>query len=185
MCGTGPICLIYTMIISYVGILFLFFGNRKANECNYPDVIENNESKLILGIDIPVLILTLLISSLYTVVVAKIIQRHKQVHPLSRNTATRLKHCGITLGILIVVSFMAVLPRSVYSFFVLVKPESVTVSMRRITNSLYIIKPLLDPFIYILRIKTFRRYLHIDCCSRILVSDEVVVFAIPNNVANG
>ncbi|VDI66875.1 Hypothetical predicted protein [Mytilus galloprovincialis] len=172
------------MIIVYVGILYLVFGNLKANGCRHSDLIRNNESKLILGIDIPVFISTLLISSLYAVVVAKIIQRHKQVHELSRDTATRLKHCGITLGILIIVSFTAVLPGSVYSLSILFNPESVDVSMRRITNSLYIIKPLIEPVIYVLRIKKFRRYLKCYCCRSIRVREAVVVFAAQNNVAN-
>lgn len=154
----------YTTIIFLVASFFLGFGNLNLKECGYSFVIGDNEHIFILVIDSVVFLLTFLISVIYTVVIIKIVHRHKQVHPVSSNTANKLRQCGITLGIVIVLSFVAILPENACSLSALLYPGSVSMATRRIMAAIYIIKPLLDPFVYVLRIRKFRGFLKCSCC---------------------
>jgi len=164
MCTKCGIFAVYTLIHIYVITLYFSYCNLSATKCLHANIVGSNEHKIVLWIDLVVLLLTGAILIIYSIVIGLVVRRHNQVQSISENTAKKLKSYGLTLGIIIVVGFVSVLPASCYSLSLLLNPGFVSYATRRLANNMYLIKPLLDPIIYVFRIRKFRRYLICMCC---------------------
>lgn len=164
MCTRCGIFAVYTLIHIYVITLYFSYSNLSARKCLHANLIGSNEHKIVLWIDLVVLLLTGAILIIYSIVIGLVVRRHNQVQSISENTAKKLKSYGITLGIIIAVGFVSVLPASCYSLSLLLNPGFVSYYTRRLANNMYLVKPLLDPIIYAFRFRKFRRFLVCMCC---------------------
>ena len=180
LCSTTAICIAYALICAYSLGAYFAYGNIDTNTCSHSESVSETEAVLILWIYIPVMTLTVVISFTYLTVLWKIKRLHNQV--LNNTTANRLKHYAITLGAVIAVSFLAILPSCIYSMFILCHPVVVTYNLRKYTNAMYMIKPILDPVIYIFRI---RKDFCCACCTSCSGSTVVqIALAEYNNTGN-
>lgn len=159
----SSILISYGIIIIFNVVVYFQFGTTQVHECTLRETTKDNT--LIFLTDIPAIALSSLIFLGYFVVIGKTVKRYKQVQPLSNNTTKKLKKYGVTLGCVIVVSFISIFPTSVYSIASLSKMVTMGQDVRRYTNIMYIIEVISDPIIYILRIRKFRIYLCRICCN--------------------
>lgn len=129
-------------------------------------------------LDIPAVLLVTVIVALYIIVIIRIMRQHNKIHGTSPviNTGShqnqssmaykRMKKNVLTLGIIISISIIAIAPRAIASITSLImgnNPENIRSVL--ITTRLMILNPILDPIIYVLRMKKFRQQLPCVCCN--------------------
>jgi len=129
-------------------------------------------------LDIPAVLLVTVIVALYIIVIIRILRQHNKIHGTSpvinigshQNQPSmaykRMKKNVLTLGIIISISIIAIAPRAIASITSLImgnNPENIRSVL--ITTRLMILNPILDPIIYVLRMKKFRQQLACVCCN--------------------
>ncbi|CAG2202011.1 unnamed protein product [Mytilus edulis] len=137
---------------------------------------------LLFSHDIPCLCIVVAIISCYGVVVYRMI-RSRKVCSRSRMTESqvakkkakdiRTRRNAVTLGLIISVSLVAVLPRSILVFYYNMENKSaLTGTLTIIFNNIFLLlNPVIDPVIYVLRIKKYRQYLRCKCLKNNTVFD--------------
>ncbi|CAC5412868.1 PTGIR [Mytilus coruscus] len=125
----------------------------------------NTQKNFLLFIDGPNAIFVLLIACCYIVVIWRMrMNRHlvNETESLSklqiqqrRKASLRMRYNLITLSCIIVVTACSILPRTLYGLYINVN-DNINGEINRATNNLLLLNPLVDPFIYILRIKEIR-----------------------------
>ncbi|VDI01540.1 Hypothetical predicted protein [Mytilus galloprovincialis] len=137
---------------------------------------------LLFSHDIPCLCIVVAIVFCYGVVVYRMIrlQNFAQASSMTdsqvakkKAKAIRTRKNVVTLGLIIAVSLVAVLPRSMLAFyFYMGNTSAITGTLIMIINNFFILlNPVLDPVIYVLRIKKYRQYLRCKCLKKNAVSD--------------
>ena len=129
-------------------------------------------------LDIPAVLLVTVIVALYIIVIIRILRQHNKIHGTSpvinigshQNQPSmaykRMKKNVLTLGIIISISIIAIAPRAIASITSLImgnNPDNIRSVL--ITTRLMILNPILDPIIYVLRMKKFRQQLACVCCN--------------------
>ncbi|CAG2249466.1 TAAR [Mytilus edulis] len=108
----------------------------------------------------PIVFLCISIVGIYVVVILRIVRQHSTMHIAGRGTAgsvAAMKRRTRTLGIIIVLSLVGNMPRSLLSFFSLcVGPTTSVLKAFTFCNYLLVLNPLLDPLTYVFCIKEFR-----------------------------
>lgn len=156
------IILTYGLLVVWSGVVYFIFGETAVRDCS---LVESTTDKaLIYMIDLPAVLLTVLILTFYVVIICKTAQRYKQVQPLNNNTTKRLKQYGVTLGWVITVSLVSILPSSIYSISCLSDNVIMRQDIRRYTNAMYTLKVVCDPLLFVFRIRKFRVYICKKCC---------------------
>lgn len=125
--------------------------------------------------DVPNGVLIFLIAICYVIVMIRMKERQKQSVVLNHVTKTQIDRQNkailnmrknvITLTFLVLVTFFAILPRTVYGMYCQYREES-SPDVITITNNMLLINPLLDPFVYVFRIREFRDRLKCKCLKR-------------------
>ncbi|CAG2236840.1 ADOR [Mytilus edulis] len=125
--------------------------------------------------DVPNGVLIFLIAICYIIVMVRMKERQKQTIVLKQLTKTQLDRQNkaimkmrknvTTLTCLVLVSFFAILPRTIYGMYCQYSEES-SPDVITITNNMLLINPLLDPFVYVFRIREFRDRLKCKCLQR-------------------
>ncbi|CAG2194080.1 unnamed protein product [Mytilus edulis] len=153
-------------------IALLRFGMATVDR-SVPCEPKNTTTALLLfSHDIPCLCIVVAIISCYGVVVYRMIRSHNvlqassmtesQVAKKKANTLITRRN-AITLGLIIAVSLVAVLvlPRSMLVFFLYMGNKSaITGALTLIFNNFFLLlNSVVDPVIYVLRIKKYRQYL--------------------------
>ena len=129
------------------------------------DPLYNTEKSFLLFIDVPFAIFVSLIACCYIVVIWRI-RTHQylvmEITTLSdeqiqqqRKASLRMRYNMITLSCIIVVTACAILPRTIYGLYINVS-DNINAKIVQAANNLLLINPLVDPFIYIFRIKEIR-----------------------------
>ncbi|CAG2186805.1 unnamed protein product [Mytilus edulis] len=132
--------------------------------------------------DIPCVGVVVSIISCYGVVVYRMTHPHKSVQTSGVTTSQsakkmadkiRMRKSIITLGLIIALVVVVLLLRGIALFIFYMGNESkINDTLFMIINNVFImLNPLLDPVIYILRIKTYRDHLRCKCIKRNSVSD--------------
>ncbi|CAC5399750.1 unnamed protein product [Mytilus coruscus] len=134
--------------------------------------IYNTQKNFLLFIDGPNAIFVLLIACCYIVVILRTrMSRHliTETESLSqqqiqqrRKASLRMWYNMITLGCIIVVTACSILPRTIYGLYINVN-DNINGEIIRATNNMLLLNPLVDPFIYIFRIKEVRSQLVNRC----------------------
>lgn len=121
--------------------------------------------------DAPAMIIVSFIVILYAIILARV---KKQQHKIGIQSSTvenqigkrklethRMRRNNTTLGIIISVALLAVLPRSILVFYVYsIGASDELMSLLWIANNIFMLfNPLLDPVIYVLRMKKYRQHL--------------------------
>lgn len=75
----------------------------------------------------------------------------------------RFKTNVLTLGVIIIVTFLSIAPKCVFSVLRSVFPDNAILPKVNLVKSLFLLNTFVDPFIYILRIKEFRDKLKPRC----------------------
>ena len=128
------------------------------------DPLYNTQKSFLLFVDVPFAILISLIACCYIVVIWRIRtnQYIMEIATLSveqiqqqRKASLRMRYNTITLSCTIVVTACAILPRTIYGLYVNVS-DNINSEIIQASNNLLLINPLVDPFIYIFRIKEIR-----------------------------
>ena len=123
--------------------------------------------------DFSVIILTVAIVTIYLLIIVRIVMQNKKmqafVEPLVSNnnseqdikeSTKRRKKNIITLGIIILIALISTMPRCVASAIALYLGNTTAITKSlEISNHFMLINPLMDPVIYILRIKEYRQRL--------------------------
>ncbi|CAG2205795.1 unnamed protein product [Mytilus edulis] len=137
---------------------------------------------LLFSHDIPCLFIVVAIISCYSVVVYRMIRSRSFVHG-SRMTESqvakkktkdiRTRRNAVTLGLIIFVSLVTVLPRSMLVFYYnMGKKSAITATLTLIFNNfLLLLNSVVNPVIYVLRIKKYRQYLRCKCLKNNSVLD--------------
>ncbi|CAC5373603.1 MC1R [Mytilus coruscus] len=137
---------------------------------------------LLFSHDIPCLCIVVAIISCYGVVLYRMIrsQNLRQASSMTESqvakkkaNAIRTRKNAVTLGLIIAVSLVAVLPRSMLVFyFYMGNKSAIAGTLTLIFNNFFILlNPVVDPIIYVLRIKKYRQYLRCKCLKNNSVSD--------------
>ncbi|CAG2195551.1 MC2R [Mytilus edulis] len=129
------------------------------------DPLYNTQKSFLLFVDVPNAIFVSLIACCYIVVIWRIRKKQYLVMEIAtlseeqikqqRKASLRMRYNMITLGCIIVVTACSILPRTVYGLYINVS-DNINPEIVRATNNLLLINPLVDPFIYIFRIKEIR-----------------------------
>ncbi|CAC5422593.1 GNRHR [Mytilus coruscus] len=133
--------------------------------------------------DLPAVAIVLLIIIIYGIIVYRMVKQQKVVGVQTRgvpadqsqkkkNNDLRMRRNVLTLGVIISVTVVGVLPRSLLGFYSFSEGISEKVTdLSMITNTVFMmLNPLLDPVIYVLRIKKYRELLRCKCFKRSNVS---------------
>lgn len=119
----------------------------------------------VLTLDVPLLFSALSIIALYIIVIRRIckqqimiIDQSKPIELCKRNNALKRKKMNIiTLGIIVLVTSIAIIPRELIAFYsIIVEQTESVLQLVLIGNHLTLINPLIDPIIYVLRFKEVR-----------------------------
>ena len=121
----------------------------------------------VFAVNTPIVLLCMSIVGIYVVVILRIVRQHSAMHIAGRETAgsiAAMKMRTRTLGIIIVLSLIGNMPRSLLSFFSLcVGPTTFVLKSFTFCNYLLVLNPLLDPLTYVFCIKEFRDRLKLFC----------------------
>lgn len=123
--------------------------------------------------DFSVIILTVAIVTIYFLIIVRIVMQNKKmqafVEPLAsknnseqdiKESTKRRKKNIITLGFIIIIALTSTMPRFVTSGIALYLGNTAAITKSlEISNHFMLINPLMDPVIYILRIKEYRQRL--------------------------
>lgn len=126
----------------------------------------NTQKNFLLFVDVPNAILVILIACCYIVVIRRMrmtLQLGSETGNLSqlqiqqrRKSALQMRYNMITLTCIIVVTACSILPRTLYGLYVNFT-HTINGEIVRATNNLLLLNPLVDPLIYLVRIKEVRR----------------------------
>ena len=150
----------------------------------------NNQKRFLLYVDVMNFLCVIMIACCYITVIFRMIRNRKKVHGIEslselqiyqqKATELRMRYNIITLSCIILVTACSVLPRTLYGLY-----SNITGTHNgdivRVLNNLYLINPLVDPFIYIFRIKEVRRQV-ICRCFRINQTAPATTITHPNNL---
>ncbi|CAG2244670.1 unnamed protein product [Mytilus edulis] len=179
---TSNKCVVLCFILSHF-IAVLMFGVETIGGPVPPDPKNTATPLIVFSFDIPFVFITVSIISVYGVVVYRIThaQRNVQTSELSaiqfakktRDTLIMRKRV-ITLGVIIALVLLAFLLRSAaVLYFYTVNEYEIDDTVFIICNNVFILlNPLLDPVIYILRIKKYRDHLRCKYIKNNSVSDS-------------
>lgn len=125
----------------------------------------NTEKSFLLFIDGPNAVFVLLIACCYIVAIWRMRKNRYLVNETEsltqqqiqqrKKASLRMRYNLITLSCIIVVTACSILPRTLYGLYINVN-DNINGDINRATNNLLLLNPLLDPFIYIFRIKQIR-----------------------------
>ncbi|CAG2194081.1 unnamed protein product [Mytilus edulis] len=132
--------------------------------------------------DIPCLCIVVAIISCYGFVIYRMIRSQNVLQSSSMTESQvakkkakdiRTRRNAVTLGLIIAVSLVSVLPRTMLVFSVYVGTTSaITGTLALIFNNFFLLlNPVVDPVIYVLRIKKYRQYLLCKCLKNNSVTD--------------
>ncbi|CAG2211704.1 unnamed protein product [Mytilus edulis] len=163
-------------------IVLLRFGMATIDGPVPCDPKNTTTTLLLFSHDIPCLFIVVAIISCYSVVVYRMIRSRSFVHG-SRMTESqvvkkkakdiRTRRNAVTLGLIIFVSLVTVLPRSMLVFYYnMGKKSAITATLTLIFNNfLLLLNSVVNPVIYVLRIKKYRQYLRCKCLKNNTVFD--------------
>ncbi|CAC5381812.1 unnamed protein product [Mytilus coruscus] len=130
------------------------------------------QKRFLLFVDVPNALFVAMIAFCYVVVILRIIRNRRQVNVIGnlsnlqlqqKNKAVlRMRYNMITLTSIIIVTAVSILPRTLYGLYANFT-DTINEEIVRATNNLLLLNPLVDPFIYIFRIKEVRRQLICRC----------------------
>ncbi|CAG2230247.1 unnamed protein product [Mytilus edulis] len=161
----------FVLVHVYVGVrcLFELLHPHVPLPC---DPLYNTQKDFLLFVDVPNAIVVSLIACCYIVVICRIRMKKYLVMEITtlsetqilqqRKASLRLRYNTITLSCIIVVTACAILPRTIYGLFINVS-DNINDEIIKATNNLILMNPLVDPFIYIFRIKEIRSQFVIRC----------------------
>lgn len=153
----------------YTTVPLIYEITQGMNAC---DVTYTLRLSFILSMDVPLFCYYMALVFLYGVVVVRMV---KLIKLLSTDTSMdrkkwnvikRMKMNMITLGVIIAVTSLAVLPREIMSVVSMFMEDDEHMTLYAlIGNGALLLNPLLDPVIYVLCIKVIRRKVT-SCCRR-------------------
>lgn len=128
--------------------------------------------------DLIVIILIITISVCYIVVIMRLLKQQKSIGLMltgvsenqrsrANTSSLRMRKNALTLGMIIILTVIATLPRTItgmYSYAVGGSEKAISVMW--LTNNIMLVNPLVDPFIYIFRIKRCRDRLTCKRCGK-------------------
>lgn len=126
----------------------------------------------LISLDIPAILLTSATVVLYCLIIRGIISRHKKMQSTMQqgqhnsrkgSGAINMRRNVLTLGIIVVCSALIVSPRSIASVTSLITGKQFA-SILSVSTYIMVLNPVIDPIIYVLRIKRFRKRLRCYCC---------------------
>lgn len=139
----------------------------------------------ILAFEIPAMLLTILTVGFYALTIARVIRRHKKnqisIAPTSsssqgqqgsqsqtghgKESTKRMKRNVFTLGFIIVLGLVSVLPRCCTSLIAFLNENTAsTTKAMQYGNQFLFINAICDPIVYTLRIRQFRQKLQCSLC---------------------
>ncbi|CAC5393681.1 unnamed protein product [Mytilus coruscus] len=116
----------------------------------------------------PQVLLVVLIAGCYMTIIVRIVKRKIKIFTIDgftelqiekkKKAVQKMRSNVITLSCIIGVSVCSILPRTVYGLYIQNYPVSseVTPTIATIVNSLLLLNPVCDPFIYIFRVRKLR-----------------------------
>ncbi|CAG2249468.1 unnamed protein product [Mytilus edulis] len=135
---------------------------RGHKPCTTPSI---SEPSFVLVFDLPVLLLCVVIVGVYVVIIFRIIRQQSINQNLglgNTRSADAMKKSTITLGIIIAVSLVGIMPRVLLAVVSMFTGETFTDFWRTLSNVLLLLNPLLDPIIYVFCVKEFRDHLKLN-----------------------
>lgn len=146
------------------------------------------------SIDIPLFCTYWALVTLYGVIIyrmVKIIRKWttelETGHTLTRNRLNNIKRMKmnmVTLGIILAVTTLAVLPREICAIVsTFVAHNEFLQKFIQFGNYVLLLNPLIDPFIYVLRIEEVRK--KVSCCSKTTRVEPIHIKVQPQNNENG
>ncbi|CAC5414244.1 unnamed protein product [Mytilus coruscus] len=179
---TSNKCVVLCLILSHC-IALLMFGVETIDGPVPPDPKNTVTPLIVCSFDILNLCITVSIISVYGVVVYRITHSHRNVQTSGltasqsakkRRDTRRMRKKVVTLGVIISLVSVAFLLRSfAVLYFYTVNEYEIDDTVFIICNNVFLLlNPLLDPVIYILRIKKYRDHLRCKCLKNNSVSDS-------------
>lgn len=158
-------------------------GGRHPNVPQGCNPKYSTQQNFLLYVDVLSGVFVSLIAFFYFILMIKLLSRQRRVDTIEslsdvqveqkKKEALRMRRCIITLSCIIAVTSCSVLPRTLYGLYININ-NNINNDIIRITNNLLLLNPLIDPFVYIFRIKELRRRLKCKCYSTEVVMSTVV-----------
>lgn len=127
----------------------------------------------LISLDIPAILLTSATVVLYCLIIRRIISHHKKIQSTTQqgqqysistsNRVINMRRNVMTLGIIVVCSALIVSPRSIASVTSLIMGRQFALVLS-VSTYMMVLNPVIDPIIYVLRIKRFRKRIKCYCC---------------------
>ncbi|VDI47569.1 Hypothetical predicted protein [Mytilus galloprovincialis] len=134
----------------------------------------NTQKRFLMFMDTPNALFVTCIACSYLVLILRIFRKRKPINGTKnlselqiqreRKAALRTRHNMITLSCIIIITAVSILPRTCYGLYVNFT-GTIDDDIVRATNNLLLLNPLVDPIIYIFRIKEVRCQLICRCRS--------------------
>ena len=167
---------------------FLLFQFYPLAICVY-EIVTNETLCFILptvvnitSIDTPIVAMTTVIIILYILTLLRIKKQQNKIRELTEtalNRIERMKRNMITLGIIVFVTVTILVPRPIAAIIAFSAQNQMSRSMLKISTYLLVLNPIVDPLIYVFRIKTFRQRLF--CCHTMPRQQIIITQATPYN----
>lgn len=172
------VCFVFSLCFG-----FLRFGLETLKGPVPCEAVQTLTPLFVFSHDLPAVTIVISIIIIYGVIVYRMVKQQTLVGIQQRglpvdqsqkrkNNELRMRRNVLTLGVIIIVTVVGVLPRSLLGFYSFSKGISGKVAdLSMITNTVFLLlNPLLDPVIYVLRIKKYRESLRCKCLKRSTVS---------------
>ena len=132
----------------------------------------STQKHFLLFVDVPNALFVAMIAFCYLGVILRIIRNRRQVNVNGNLTdlqvqqktkaTLRMRNSMITLGCIIIVTTVSILPRTLYGLYANIA-NTINEEIVKATNNLLLLNPLVDPFIYIFSIEEVRHQLICKC----------------------
>ena len=164
----------FSIVFLQIGIIYHFLYPI-STDCKQCKVEETATPSLVFIVDIPMAFVFTAIILGYIIVIIRFIKRTNRVNALKLDNSNNsdaidtgsgqgMRRNVKTLGIVIIITLMARIPRSVMSFYSLYTgPVESTLTVLFLCNVCLILKPLFDPIIDVLCVTEFREGIRSLC----------------------
>ncbi|CAC5386561.1 TAAR [Mytilus coruscus] len=158
---TSPkgVCVGFVLIQVVMALHLVNDITRGHKPCRTPSILVPS---FVLVADLPILLLCISIVGVYVVIIFRIARQQSMNQNLglgNARSADAMKKNAIILGIIIVVSLVGTMPRSILAVVSMLTGKAPTFFWRTLSNVLLLINPLVDPIIYVFCVKEFRNKL--------------------------
>ncbi|CAC5386558.1 TAAR [Mytilus coruscus] len=149
------VCTCFVLIQVVMALHLVNDITRGHKPCTTPSI---SVPSFVLVVDLPVLLLCIAIVGVYIVIIFRIVRQQSINQTLglgNARSADVMKKSAITLGIIIAVSLVGIMPRPLLAVVSMFTGKTFTSFWMTLSNVLLLLNPLVDPIIYVFCVKEF------------------------------